>query len=83
MFHTCVKEFSWDESIKRWRISTDRGDELRARFVIMALLPINTPKVPRVPGLDDFQGTMFHTARWDYDYTGGSQQEPVLDRLGD
>jgi cyclohexanone monooxygenase len=72
-----------DESSNRWRIATDRGDDLRARFVVMALGPINTPKVPRVEGLDDFEGRTFHTARWDYDYTGGSQEEPVLDNLRD
>lgn len=83
LFHTCVNALRWDESIKRWRISTDRGDDLRARFVIMAMGPINTPKVPHVPGLEDFQGKIFHTARWDYEYTGGDQREPVLDRLND
>lgn len=83
LFHTCVNALSWDESIGRWRIGTDRGDDLRARFIILAMGPINTPKVPRVPGLEEFAGTMFHTARWDYGYTGGSQEEPVLDRLAD
>ena len=83
LFHTCVNALSWDESISRWHIGTDRGDDLRARFVIVAMGPINTPKVPRVPGLDDFEGQMFHTARWDYGYTGGNQNEPVLDKLGD
>ena len=62
---------------------TDRGDDLRARFVVMAMGPINTPKVPRVPGIGDFRGTMFHTARWDYSYTGGTQEAPVLDQLAD
>ena len=83
LFHTCVNALWWDESIKRWRVTTDRGDDLRAQFVIMAMGPINTPKVPRVPGLEDFQGKMFHTARWDYEYTGGNQREPVLDKLSD
>jgi cation diffusion facilitator CzcD-associated flavoprotein CzcO len=83
LFHTCVNALSWDEPINRWRIATDRGDDLCARFVVMALGPINTPKVPRVEGLDDFEGRTFHTARWDYDYTGGSQEEPVLDNLRD
>jgi cation diffusion facilitator CzcD-associated flavoprotein CzcO len=83
LFHTCVNALGWDESIKRWHIETDRGDDLRARFVVMALGPINTPKVPRVAGLDDFQGRMFHTARWDYEHTGGSQEEPILDKLAD
>ena len=83
LFHTCVNALQWDESTKRWRVTTDRGDDLRAQFVIMAMGPINTPKVPRVPGLQDFQGTTFHTARWDYEYTGGNQREPILDELAD
>ncbi|UXA19791.1 NAD(P)/FAD-dependent oxidoreductase [Mycobacterium sp. SMC-4] len=83
LFHTCVSGLDWDENGKRWHIETDRGDDLRARFVVMALGPINTPKVPRVAGLDDFGGKVFHTARWDYGYTGGSQESPVLDKLVD
>ncbi len=59
LFHTCATELSWDESIKRWRIATDRGDDFRARFVVMAMGPINTPKVPRVAGLDDFRERCF------------------------
>lgn len=83
LFHTCVSGLDWDEDSKRWHLQTDRGDDLRARFVVMALGPINTPKVPRVAGLDDFGGKVFHTARWDYGYTGGSQEVPVLDNLAD
>ncbi len=83
LFHTCVNALQWDESTKRWRVTTDRGDDLRAQFVIMAMGPINTPKVPLVAGLQDFQGTTFHTARWDYEYTGGNQREPILDELAD
>lgn len=83
LFHTCVNDLTWDESLRRWHVGTDRGDDLRARFVVMAMGPINTPKVPRVEGLEEFGGRMFHTARWDYEYTGGSQREPVLDRLAD
>lgn len=83
LFHTRANALRWDESINRWRITSDRGDELRARFVVMALGPINTPKVPRIKGIEDFRGKMFHTARWDYEYTGGSQEHPVLDKLKD
>ena len=83
LFHTCVEALRWDESSNRWHIASDRGDQLRARFIVMALGPINTPKVPRIKGIDEFSGKMFHTARWDYDYTGGSQDRPVLDKLKD
>ncbi len=83
LFHTMVSSLRWDDDIKRWRISTDRGDEIRARFVIMANGLLNIPKLPEIPGIHDFKGSMFHTARWDYDYTGGDWRNPVLDKLAD
>ncbi|TGD71052.1 NAD(P)/FAD-dependent oxidoreductase [Mangrovimicrobium sediminis] len=83
LFHTMVNGLRWDQDIQRWRITTAQGDEIRARFVIMANGLLNIPKLPGIPGIDKFQGHMFHTARWDYDYTGGSQKNPVLDKLKD
>ena len=44
---------------------------------------LNMPKLPGIPGIDEFKGKMFHTARWDYDYTGGDCENPVLDKLAD
>lgn len=83
LFHTLVRTLRWDESINRWRIATDRGDDIRARFVVMASGPLNRPKLPMIPGMDDFKGRTFHTARWDYAYTGGNNKHPLLDKLGD
>src|SRR3954469_16234834 len=71
-FQTRVRSVDWDESIKRWRISTNRGDDIKARFVIMALGPASRPKLPGIEGIDDFKGHSFHTSRWDYAYTGGN-----------
>ena len=70
IFSTQVRVVRWDETIKRWRLSTNRGDDIRARFVVMAQGSFNRPKLPGIPGLKDFTGHMFHSARWDYDYTG-------------
>ena len=81
LFHTLVRAMRWDDAIKRWRLQTNRGDDIRARFVIMACGPLNRPKLPGIPGIKSFKGRAFHTARWDYGYTGGSEKEPVLDRL--
>jgi len=83
LFHTLVTAMRWDEEIKRWRVSTNRGDEIRARFVIMANGLLNIPKLPGIPGIHDFKGRMFHSARWDYEYTGGSTQNPMLTKLAD
>jgi cyclohexanone monooxygenase len=70
-FQTRVTELRWDEGLKRWHILTNRGDDMKARFVIMALGTASRAKLPGIPGIEDFEGHTFHTSRWDYDYTGG------------
>ncbi|MGH7806285.1 MAG: flavin-containing monooxygenase [Candidatus Binatia bacterium] len=70
-FQTQVTELRWDETERRWMVSTNRGDRMRARFVIMSNGPLNRPKLPAIPGISGFRGHTFHTSRWDYAYTGG------------
>lgn len=83
LFHTLVHTLRWDDASHRWRITTNRGDDIRARFVIMCGGPLNKPKLPGIPGIRGFKGKLFHTARWDYDYTGGEWRNPVLSKLAD
>ncbi|MER5927024.1 flavin-containing monooxygenase [Streptomyces mirabilis] len=82
IFSTLIRSMEWDESIGRWRIGTNRGDDIRARFVVMCQGPFNRPKLPGIPGIKDFRGHTFHTARWDYAYTGGDMSGG-LDKLAD
>jgi cyclohexanone monooxygenase len=70
-FRTRVDEIRWDEASARWLVATDRGDRMRARYVIVATGPASRPKLPGIPGLEEFEGHTFHTSRWDYAYTGG------------
>ena len=70
-FQTRVKSIDWDEKIKRWHISTNRNDDIKARFVVMALGTATRAKLPGIEGIEEFQGHSFHTSRWDYNYTGG------------
>lgn len=72
LFHTRVEKSEWDESAARWVVTTDRGDEIRARYLIMAVGILNLMKLPMIPGMERFAGESFHSARWDYEYTGGS-----------
>lgn len=83
LFGTMIRSMIWDEATRRWTIKTNQDDELRARFVIMATGPWSKPKLPGIPGLASFKGHMFHSARWDYGYTGGGPGDPVLDKLAD
>ena len=82
LFQTGITELRWDDDERRWLVSTDRGDMIRARFVSLASGPLNRPKLPGIPGIRDFKGHTFHTSRWDYDYTGGTA-EGGLDKLAD
>jgi cyclohexanone monooxygenase len=82
LFGTQVRSLRWDGSIDRWRIDTNRGDDIRARFVVMASGPFHRPKLPGIPGIQSFEGHSFHTSRWDYEYTGGDSTGG-LDKLGD
>ena len=70
-FQTQIKEIRWNEDECRWLITTNRNDNIRARFVVMSNGPLNRPKLPGIPGIDSFKGHTFHTSRWDYGYTGG------------
>jgi cation diffusion facilitator CzcD-associated flavoprotein CzcO len=83
LFHTGVDSSEWDEDAARWVIRTDRGDEIRARYLIMAVGILNLMKLPVIPGMETFEGKAFHTARWDYGYTGGSPSDPRLTKLAD
>ena len=83
LFHTLVRSLRWNDSTKRWHLRTNRGDDIRARFVVMACGPLNRPKLPGIPGIKSFKGHTFHTARWDYGYTGGTPRNPKLDKLAD
>ncbi|MED6341822.1 MAG: NAD(P)/FAD-dependent oxidoreductase, partial [Pseudomonadota bacterium] len=66
LFHTTVEETQWDESTARWTVTTDRGDAMKAKFVVLANGILTTPKLARIDGMSSFKGDSFHTSRWDY-----------------
>ncbi len=71
LLQTTVTKLIWDDASTRWLIETDRGDRIRARHVAVSQGPLAKVKLPGVPGIKSFKGRVFHSSRWDYDYTGG------------
>ncbi|WP_182349391.1 flavin-containing monooxygenase [Tomitella gaofuii] len=73
---TRVVSARWLDAERRWEVITEdargRRETHRANAVVTALGMLNSPNIPAVPGLDDFAGTVVHTAEWDesLDLTG-------------
>ncbi|MFE2932374.1 flavin-containing monooxygenase [Streptomyces sp. NPDC059278] len=74
LFSTGVTSLTWDEASETWIVATDRGDAFRATYVVTATGTLTDPKLPGIPGMEDFKGHTFHTSRWDYAYTGGTPE---------
>jgi cation diffusion facilitator CzcD-associated flavoprotein CzcO len=70
-FDAEVLAAAWDEEHARWRLTTPHG-ELEADIVVSGVGALSEPSVPDLPGLDRFEGAVFHSAQWDhgYDLTG-------------
>ena len=69
VFQTTVTSTVWHEEEEMWSLTTDRGDHMKARFVICANGTLSKPKLSKIKGMESFEGHSFHTSRWDYDYT--------------
>ncbi|CEJ61319.1 hypothetical protein PMG11_09855 [Penicillium brasilianum] len=90
IFRTVVQSLDWEEEEKVWKIAgvkLGKDDEcqqpfqLMADFAIMASGAFASPRVPNYPNIFDYKGKLFHTARWDYKYTGGSIENPKMSGL--
>ncbi len=67
-FNQVVNEARYDEATARWTIRTQNGDTIVARHFVMATGPLHVPSIPKIRGLDNFKGKVFHSAQWDHDY---------------
>ena len=64
---TEIVEARFDEAAGAWTLTTGAGDTFEARVVLSGVGGLVDPQYPDLEGLDEFQGDMFHTARWNHD----------------
>ena len=72
-FGARVTRTQFDETASHWRVETDTGTSIKARFVITAMGCLSSPNTPRIAGLTDFEGPTYHTGNWPHegvDFTG-------------
>ena len=66
-FDTRVASATFREETNLWEIETDNGDRVTARYLITGIGCISTGNIPRIKGLESFQGAWYHTGAWPHD----------------
>jgi len=66
-FKSRVTAAAFDETSRSWTLTLEDGSRFNTRFLITAIGPLSTPTLPRIEGVDTFQGQSFHTARWPHE----------------
>src|SRR5258708_7449179 len=90
--NTRIKSAVFDGKANQWTLKTDSGEEIRARYCVMAAGNLSTPRVPDFKGIESFKGKWYHSGLWPHegvDFTGlrvgvigtgssGGQRNPIL-----
>jgi cation diffusion facilitator CzcD-associated flavoprotein CzcO len=76
-FETEVTEAVWSDADTLWHLETTQGD-YTARVVITGTGPLSEPRLPNWPGIADFEGNTFHTARWNWDHDLSGERVAVV-----
>lgn len=64
-FGRTITTLTWDEEAQGWLVGGADGEEYRFDAVVSAVGMFSAPRVPQVPGMEAFAGTVLHTASWD------------------
>jgi cation diffusion facilitator CzcD-associated flavoprotein CzcO len=83
-FNASVKSAHWNEAADRWDIETENGERASARFLITAIGILHAANMPKIPGIEDFEGQSWHTSQWPRDANGWGSMDVGLNgkRIG-
>jgi cation diffusion facilitator CzcD-associated flavoprotein CzcO len=70
-------EAAWDEERQHWRLDTSRG-KLTAQVLVSGTGGLSEPSIPSIRGLEEFEGTVFHSAEWDHDHDLSGERVAVI-----
>ena len=79
LLETKVTTAAWDPAASVWRVSTDRGDEIAAKFLVCGCGPLSTPRLPDIDGMAKFKGESMHTSQWNDDIDLEGKTVAVVD----
>jgi len=77
-FNNAVKRAVWEDAQARWSIQLESGETVEADILVSAIGMFNSIVSPDIAGLDDFEGTLFHSARWNWEHSLEGQTVGVI-----
>ncbi|CAB4332792.1 MAG: SidA/IucD/PvdA family monooxygenase [Actinobacteria bacterium] len=77
-FNDRVISASWDEAASVWTVTTESGAGFQAEILVSAVGMLTHPVWPEIEGRDDFEGAMFHSARWDWSHDFAGERIAVI-----
>ncbi|KAF2151571.1 FAD/NAD(P)-binding domain-containing protein [Myriangium duriaei CBS 260.36] len=69
-FNTRIRSAHWQDSSGSWLLTDENGKTYTSRYVVTCIGILNQPTLPNIPGVYDFKGESWHTARWPDDASG-------------
>lgn len=76
--YTPIVAIVWQEDRQCWQLRDGSGTIYEAAVVVSAVGLFHTPAIPSIPGLGDFGGTCFHSARWDHGHDLAGRRVAVV-----
>ena len=77
-FGMVVKRATWHEKDQYWEVETESGESIRGTYILTATGFLSQPKLPDIPGIDEFRGKVIHTADWDHSYDLNGKRAAVI-----
>lgn len=67
-FNTAVVKARFDEGRGRWQVADNQGNDYIATVVVAGIGALSNPAIPKLKGIENFQGEAFHSAQWNHNY---------------
>ncbi|MDT8910645.1 NAD(P)/FAD-dependent oxidoreductase [Amycolatopsis sp. PS_44_ISF1] len=68
----------WDDQERRWTVTTRGGEEFSAQFLVSGVGGLHIPQIPKLPGIEAFEGQSWHSAQWNHEFDLAGQRVAVV-----
>jgi cation diffusion facilitator CzcD-associated flavoprotein CzcO len=82
-FHSIVEKAAWNDFDNVWEatilnLQTKERTTRRAKVLVSGVGSLSVPKTCDLPGVDTYEGKLFHSAQWDHSFDWNDKDVVVL-----